>query len=124
VIPSTRSLPELTADIRKARSDIETALITAVEKAIFAGKALIEAKAAVGHGNFEGYVTIECRFTLRTAQTYMKLAKYEPQLRQMLDAKAQGLSYLTMDSALKFIDCLRPKKKKLKPKPKADNDKA
>jgi hypothetical protein len=72
---------------------------------------LIVAKRLVGHGNFEDYVTIECRFTIRTAQNYMRLAKYEPQLRQLLEGKNEGRAYLTMKEALNFLDVLRTKKK-------------
>jgi hypothetical protein len=107
--PPSPTLEELTAAIRKGHSEVETALLTAVVRAIETGKSLIAAKKQVGHGNFENYVSIECRFTVRTAQNYMRLAKHEAKVRQLLAHKNEGRSYLTMNEALKFIDGLRKK---------------
>jgi hypothetical protein len=93
------------------------AVLSAVVWAIETGKALDAAKKEVGHGNFEDYVSIECRFTIRTAQNYMRLAKHEHEVRQLLNEKTQGRAYLTMSEALKFIDQLgkkNPRKKKSK----------
>lgn len=116
VPPPPPPLAELTALIRMKHYQVEAALLTAVARAIETGKALIAAKKQVGHGNFEDYVTIECRFTVRTAQNYMRLAKHEAKLGQLLAHKNEGRSYLTMNEALKFIDGLR---KKDSPKKKA-----
>jgi hypothetical protein len=110
--PPPPTLQQLTAKIRKAHEDAATALMNAVVRAVEAGKDLIEAKKQVGHGNFEDYVTIECHFTMRTAQNYMRMAKYEPKLDQLLANKNAGRSYLTMSEALKFIGTLRDKKKR------------
>ena len=118
--PTPPTLAELTALILMGHNQVETALLTAVVRAIETGKALIAAKKQVGHGNFEDYVTIECRFTVRTAQNYMRLAKHEAKLDQLLAHKNEGRSYLTMNEALKFIDGLRkedPSKKKAKTSP-------
>ena len=109
VPPAPPTLAELTALIRLGHNQVETALLTAVVRAIETGKALIAAKKQVGHGNFENYVTIECRFTVRTAQNYMRLAKHEAKFGQLLAHKNEGRSYLTMGEALKFIDGLRKK---------------
>jgi hypothetical protein len=49
---------------------------------------------------------------MRTAQNYMRMAKYEPQLHQLLTNKNAGRSYLTMSEALKFIGTLSDKKKR------------
>ena len=103
--------PELGETIRKAQAEIEGAAITVVAKAIEIGKALRKAKALVGHGNFESYVAIECRLPMRTAQSYMRLARYEPQLAQLVAGKNAGLAHLTMADAFKLIDKLRPKRK-------------
>jgi Protein of unknown function (DUF3102) len=116
--PSPPTLAELTAAIRTRHSEVEAALVTAVVPALALGKALVAAKAQVGHGNFEDYVTIECHFTVRTAQNYMRLARYEPEVRQLLARKSEGRAYLTMGDALKFVDKLskkNPRKNKSKP---------
>ncbi|KRP90022.1 hypothetical protein AOQ73_25325 [Bradyrhizobium pachyrhizi] len=111
-LPPEPSLPELGETIRKAQAEIETAAITVVAKAIEIGKALRKAKALVGHGNFESYVAIECRMPMRTAQSYMRLARYESQLAQLLASKNAGLAHLTMTDAFKLIEKLRPGKRK------------
>jgi Protein of unknown function (DUF3102) len=108
VIP--QSLAELTSAIRAGHSEVERALVNAVAAAISIGAALRKAKKLVGHGNFEEYVSVECRFSLRAAQNYMKLAKHEAKLAEMLTAKNAGRSYLTIGMALKVIDGLRKKR--------------
>jgi hypothetical protein len=112
VAPAEPTLPELGETIRNAQAEIEAAAITVVAKAIEIGKALRKAKPLVGHGNFESYVAIECRLPMRTAQSYMRLARYEPQLNQLVAAKNAGLAHLTMTDAFKLIDKLRPKPSK------------
>lgn len=112
--PPAPSLPQLGETIRKAQADIETAAITVVTKAMEIGKALRQAKALVGHGNFESYVAIECRMPLRTAQSYMRLARYEAQLDQLVASKNAGLAHLTMADAFKLIEKLRPSARKRK----------
>lgn len=46
----------------------------AVDHARQAGRLLIEAKAAVGHGNWGSWVSNNVTFTLRTAERYMNVA--------------------------------------------------
>jgi Protein of unknown function (DUF3102) len=111
VTPPEPSLTELGETIRKAQAEIETAAITVVAKAIAIGKALRKAKALVGHGNFENYIAIECRLPMRTAQSYMRLARYEAQLDQLVAGKNAGLAHLTMSDAFKLIDKMRPKRR-------------
>jgi hypothetical protein len=112
VVPQPPTPATLAADIRKGQAEVEKALLNAVSTAIGIGKALREAKRLVGHGNFEDFVAVECRcFTMRTAQNYMRLAKYEAQLAQLLAGKNEGRSYLTMNEAFKFIDKLKRRRK-------------
>lgn len=112
VPPPEPTLPELGDTIRQAQAEIEAAAITVVAKAMEIGKALRKAKPLVGHGNFESYVAIECRMPMRTAQSYMRLARYEAQLDQLLGAKSAGLAHLTMSDAFKLIEKMRPSKRK------------
>jgi hypothetical protein len=111
VPPPPPTLPELGERIRQAQAEIEGAAITVVAKAIEIGKALRTAKTIVGHGNFEDYCAIECRLPMRTAQNYMRLARYEPQLEQLVRGKNAGLAHLTMADAFKLIEKLRPKRR-------------
>jgi hypothetical protein len=111
------TLEQLTDRIRKGHGEVVGAVLHAVMSAIETGKALRVAKKEVGHGNFEDYVTIECHFALRTAQNYMRLAKHEHEVRQLLSSKNASRAYLTMSEALKYLDKLgkkNPRKKRTK----------
>lgn len=118
--PPEPSLADLTATIRSGHTEVERAALKVVWHALQTGKALIEAKKQVGHGNFEDYVAIECRMVMRTAQNYMKLARNEAEIIQSLEEKRNGHAYLTMGEALKIIGKLSAnskRRKRAKPKP-------
>ena len=112
VIPASPplTLEERAMQIRKAHIDVAAAILTAVERALDAGLQLSAAKADVGHGRFETYVA-RCGLSLRTAQNYMRLARHETNIREMVTEKAHGNAYLTMPDALKFVAGLEAKKK-------------
>jgi hypothetical protein len=109
VVPSL-TLEERAVQIRNAHVDVAAAVLTAVERALDAGLQLTAAKAEVGHGNFETYVA-RCGLKMRTAQNYIRLAKKEAEVRQLVAEKAHGNAYLTMPDALKFVAGLEAKKK-------------
>jgi Protein of unknown function (DUF3102) len=111
VPPPKPTLAELTSVIRRGHGEVEAGLASALAKAIGVGKALVAAKRQVGHGNFEDYVAVECRIAMRTAQNYMRLARHEAEVQQLLAAKAQGPAYLTMGQALKLIGRLGHRKR-------------
>jgi len=115
VIPSP-TLEERAVKIRNAHIDVAAAILTAVERALDAGLELKAAKDEVGHGRFEQYV-VRCGISMRTAQNYMRLAKNEVEVRQLVAEKAQGNAYLTMPDALKFVARLEAKKKPKRRKP-------
>jgi hypothetical protein len=114
LIVLTPSLDQLTAAIRQRHREVEAATVDAVASALRTGKALLAAKAVVGHGNFADYVAIECRVTMRMAQNYMRLAKREAEVHQMLANKRNGVSYLTLGQALKFSGTLSKKNSRRK----------
>ena len=68
-------LPVLAAEIRCAHADVQEAAKTAAERAIDAGKALLEAKELVNHGEWLPWLRENCALAERTAQLYMQLAK-------------------------------------------------
>jgi hypothetical protein len=68
-------LPVLAAEIRRAHADVQDAAKTAAERAIDAGKALLEAKELVKHGEWLPWLRENCALAERTAQLYMQLAK-------------------------------------------------
>lgn len=67
-IITRRSLTEIEADIR-AHSQYVTASIIAI------GKALIEAKAQLAHGEWEGWLAGRVCFSQRTANNFMRIAR-------------------------------------------------
>jgi hypothetical protein len=112
VVPASPppSLEERAVRIRKAHIDVAEAILTAVERALDAGLQLSAAKAEVRHGGFETYVA-RCGISMRTAQNYMRLARHEAKVRELVIEKAQGNAYLTMPDALKLVAGLDAKKK-------------
>jgi len=107
-------LADLAAVIRQSHREVEAATVHAVVKALETGKALVEAKRQVGHGNFDEFVAVECHFSKRTAQNYMRLARKEAEVCQMLAAKRHCGAYLTLNQALKFITILSKKNSRRK----------
>ncbi len=123
--PKTHSLPELTAEIQRCHSEVMNALGRGASAAIAAGEALKSAKEKLrkegGHGNWQDYVTVECRLRPRTAQIYMLLARNKDSLTQLLAAKAQTNSFLTQGEALNFLGVAKKKRKRVqKAKPTAN----
>jgi hypothetical protein len=108
--PPAPTLEERATAIRTAHVDVAAAILTAVERALDAGLQLSAAKAEVRHGGFETYVA-RCGISMRTAQNYMRLARHEDHIRELLAEKAQGNAYLTMPDALKHVAGLEAKKK-------------
>jgi hypothetical protein len=67
-------LPILAQQIRDAHADIERGALALAERALAAGNALIEAKAAVPHGQWADWVSEHIGISTRTASRYMKVA--------------------------------------------------
>ena len=106
VVPQEPTLEELTAAIRKGHRDVEAAAGSLIKSAMQAGETLKLAKRQVGHGNFEEYVAERCGFSIRTAQNYMKLAKYKRQINEWLARKNAG-HFVSISEVLKYIDKMR-----------------
>jgi hypothetical protein len=106
-------LIELAATVRTIHVEITDMFAQGVERAIIAGKALVAAKKLCRHGEWEFFVINECGFrTTRTAARYMQLARWEPKLRQMLEAKKDSMS-VSQSGALKLLtDAKRKRKRK------------
>lgn len=66
---------ELAAEANEAHEEVETTSTRAVEAACRAGSLLIEAKKRLSRGEWLPFVAANCRFSGRTAQAYMRLAK-------------------------------------------------
>lgn len=66
-------LPAIAADLVDLHRDIERHSMAAADKAITAGKLLIEAKILAGHGGWAAFLT-QASLPIRTAQRYMRLS--------------------------------------------------
>jgi hypothetical protein len=113
LVPVAPSLEDRAAAIRKCYDDVSSGILTAVERALDGGLHLLAAKAdprTGKHGRWAAFVA-RSGLQMRTAQNWMRLAKQEDQIRQLLAEKTTGLSYLTMDEALREVTKLETRKK-------------
>ncbi len=93
-------LANLPAQIDAAIEDVRNHANGMVHAAVRAGQLLIEAKAALPHGEFEAWITSNCTVAPRTAQAYMRLAT---KLKTLPPAEAQRVADLPLREALKAI---------------------
>ncbi len=93
-------LDGLALQIRVASCEAMRHANEATEGALIAGKLLIEAKAQIGHGDWENWVTANCGVALRTAQAYMRLSK---SVQQLDTPNTQRVALLPLREALKAI---------------------
>ena len=78
-IAGSNSLVDLAARIRTHHEATVAALSSAVMSAMAAGDLLIEAKAALPHGQWLPWLADNCpHLSERSAQLYIKLAKHRP----------------------------------------------
>lgn len=68
-------LPIIVDEIKRAHDDARTAARFSAERAMEAGRLLIEAKASVGHGEWLPWLRVNVQMSERTARGYMTLAK-------------------------------------------------
>jgi hypothetical protein len=114
VPPTSPSAQELLTGAQSDHEDAERAAQTSVEKAIAAGKKLRAAKKQTPHGSFEEAVAAHCKFTMGTAQKYMRLAKREAKFFELIEQKRSVGLHLSMREALTFLNKLTADEK---PKP-------
>jgi len=116
----TPTAQDLLAAAQRDHEEAERAAQSTVEKCIAAGKNLSAAKKLIPHGFFEEHVAANCRFTMGTAQKYMRLARREAVFLQLIEQKRSVGLHLTMREALKLLNKLSPEAKAIKRKPKAE----
>ena len=68
-------LPVIAEEIKRAHADTRAAARFSAERAMEAGRLLIEAKAALGHGEWLPWLRTNVLMSERTARGYMALAK-------------------------------------------------
>jgi hypothetical protein len=69
------SLNELVSSIRDELAQVGESFGKAIQHALSAGRLLIMAKSAVGHGGWADWLHEHCELSERTAQRYMQLTK-------------------------------------------------
>jgi len=86
--------------INAAHAGVEAAKSEAVRCAAECGKLLAEAKVTVPHGKWDAWLKKHCAFAPRTAQLYMKLARF---LETADPAEAQRVADLSLRQAGRLI---------------------
>lgn len=99
-IPDAPALRQLAAQIKEAVNTVEQHVRLAVHDALAAGKLLLEAKASVGHGQWEAWLAANCEMAPRTARAFMLLARKYPELPA---ANRQRVADLPLRQALRAI---------------------
>jgi hypothetical protein len=94
------SLADLADRINVEHAAAVGALVSWLDHAIKAGKLLTEAKDSLQHGQWIDWVNDHCTVSIRMAQIYMQLVKYEPLLTS---AKANCISYMSIDDAIRLV---------------------
>ncbi|WP_339908275.1 DUF3102 domain-containing protein [Symmachiella dynata] len=95
---STTNLAAICKEIANAHRECESALKAGLDKANRVGELLLEAKQAVPHGGWSAWVEENCEFSLRTAQTYMRINREFPTL-----SKAQRVAHLPLREAADLL---------------------
>lgn len=93
------SLDVLAADINRYHAAAEQALRSGLENARQAGELLLEAKGKLPHGEWYPWLKRNCKFSARTAQAYMRVAKRWPEL----DSKCATSADLTFREATQLL---------------------
>jgi hypothetical protein len=110
------SLEELASKIRAEHAQVNESVGNGILHALAAGRLLLEAKSALGHGRWLAWLEQNCDLPPRTAQGYMRLAKHSTPL---LEGDPQRVADLA-DLSVRGATALLTKHKS----PKTNTDKA
>lgn len=100
LIDKPDDLDKLAMRIKDTAQNTMRHATSATESALIVGKMLMEAKAQVKHGEWDGWVTAHCDMAIRTAQAYMRLAKTVPQFDA---SNTQRVALLPLRQAMRAI---------------------
>lgn len=99
--PPTSTLNELAASINNHLASISETYRGNVLRAFEVGKLLKDAKAKVGHGNFEQWVKENCKeLSKSTAERFMKLAENRKAIEEKMKTKNVTVTDLSVRGAL------------------------
>lgn len=102
-LPQNNEIAELTSlahRINEANQNAQDSSKKAILYAIDCGEALINAKALVKHGEFQGWIEANCTVKYRQAAKYMQLAKHWPELSKV---HSDALLELSIDENLALL---------------------
>ena len=100
--PSQQAIvPDLARQINQAHRQCERAAQSAVGHAVRCGELLLQAKAAVPHGEWLPWLAANCECSERTAQTYMRIARELPKLDP---SKAQRVADLPLREVARLLE--------------------
>jgi hypothetical protein len=99
IIKPADALAELAIRINAEHREALDAARASLVHARNAGTLLLEAKKQCGHGQWLPWLKAKAKFSERTAQAYMRVAKGWPEL----EAKAQTTADLTIEDGLKLL---------------------
>ena len=88
-IKASNSLADLAARINAEHEAATASILTAIQRAIAAGKLLLEAKAQLKHGQWLPWLKRNCKFPARTATHYMRLARRDAEIGNLADLLAR-----------------------------------
>jgi hypothetical protein len=100
LIPAGKALTALARKINAAHQAAETTLQAGLEHARTAGLLLIEAKEKCDHGQWLPWLKANVRFSDRTAQNYIRIAK---RWDELVAANPQALADLTYEDSVKLL---------------------
>ncbi len=92
-------LPLLASRINEAHQECENSARSAIQYAVEAGRALLDAKEQVEHGAWYSWLDANCECSPRTAQRYMRVCQRLPEI----EAKATRVSDLSLREGLKLL---------------------
>jgi hypothetical protein len=99
IVRTVDALAELAGRINAEHNEALSAARASLVHARNAGLLLLDARKQCDHGQWLPWLKDNVRFSERTAQTYMRVAKRWPEL----EAKAQLPAHLTIEDALKLL---------------------
>ena len=97
-------LSVLADKINEAHRRCEEAMTTGLQHALEVGQLLVKAKNQCEHGDWKPWVRENCKFSLRTAQAYMRV---ERKFRYCLAGKAQRVALLSLREALGTVAAVK-----------------
>ena len=94
---------DLMKRINECISEMHSEFRNTIRKAIDLGDLLREARARVGHGDWEAWLKDNCPLSFSTARRYIKLAEERPRIEEELKSNSVNVTDLSMSAAKRLI---------------------